>query len=104
MSAGLGVLEMQTLWLIGKGPSHGYELMKGLGKIKRTKITQGTLYPLLAKLKKKKLVKAGEATARGKITYSLTTEGKKVMRRNCGEFVEIFTGIIRDFRCSSCKR
>ena len=102
--ADLGVLQMQILWLLGKKPSHGYDLMKQLSEIKRTKITQGTLYPTVAKLQKRGLVTAKTEGKRGKKTYSLTPEGKKLMADNCREFVTIFSGIISDYRCSGCKK
>ncbi|PIO03899.1 hypothetical protein COT48_03160 [Candidatus Woesearchaeota archaeon CG08_land_8_20_14_0_20_47_9] len=98
----LGALQTQVLWLLGKKPSHGYELMKELNAIKKTKVTQGTLYPLLAKLEAAGFVKGERKGARNKRVYSLTPKGKAVMRESCAEFVKLFSGIISDFKCTSC--
>lgn len=100
----LGVLQMQVLWLLSKKPSHGYSLMAELNRIKKTRITQGTLYPVLAKLEALRLVKGKKGGARGKKVYRLTPEGKKVLLRNCAEFCAVFGGIIADFYCASCAR
>lgn len=99
----VGALQMQLLWLLSKKPAHGYELMKTLNAIKKTKVTQSTLYPALSALEKKGLVQSGKASgARGKKVYSLTGSGKRVMKQNCAEFVGIFKGIIADFYCPLC--
>ena len=100
----LGALQMQVLWLLGKKPGHGYELMKELNAIKKTKVTQGTLYPLLAKLAAAGFVKGERKGSRNKRVYSLTPKGKAVKRESCGEFVKLFSGIISDFRCGACKK
>lgn len=100
----LGILQMQALWLLGKHPSHGYDLMRQLSEIKNAKITQGTLYPLLGKLQKRGLIASRTEGKRGKKTYHLTKTGKQIMTKNCAEFVTIFSGIISDYRCSSCKK
>ena len=103
MSVDLGVLQMQILWLLNKKPDHGYALLRELRKIKRSKLTQGTLYPALAALEKMRFIKAHKSGSRGKKTYSVTSKGKKAMLQACGEFVTIFSGIFGDFYCKkSC--
>lgn len=96
----LGLLQMQVLWLLKK-PSHGYELMKSLNAIKRTKITQGTLYPTLQRLEELKLIKS-ETKGRKRV-YHLTNDGKATMKNNCQEFCKTFQGIFEDFICGKCK-
>lgn len=98
----LGDLQMQILWFLGKKPAHGYELMKRLSEIKKTRITQGTLYPTVAKLEEMDLIRARKRGARGKKVFSLTPKGKRVMERNCAEFCKIFGGIFVDFYCCGC--
>jgi len=105
----LGVLQMQLLWLLSKKPTHGYELMRTLSKIKNTRITQGTLYPALERLEEMRLVAGKRSKARadrGKIVYSLTESGFREMDRNCKEFCLIFSGVFKDFYCKQhlCKR
>ena len=104
MSVGrnIGILELQVLWLLSKKPSHGYALMKELDALKTTHIAQGTLYPVLARLKQKKLVKSKRVS--NKRVYSLTAEGRKVMKKNARDLVSVFSGIIGDFYCSCCGR
>lgn len=105
----LGVLQMQILWLLSKKPTHGYELMHTLSKIKNARITQGTLYPALERLEEMGLVagkKSKVRADRGKIVYSLTESGFREMSRNCKEFCLIFSGVFKDFYCKQhlCKR
>lgn len=100
----LGLLELQVLWLLGKHPAHGYALMQQLSKIKRHAITQGTLYPLLAKLLRKKLAHSKSEREGGKLrkTYSLTEKGKGIMEESCRQFVEVYAGMVVDYDCSGC--
>lgn len=99
----LGLLQMQILWILGRKPTHGYELMKKLNSIKTKKIEQGTLYPALQKLEEYGLIRVKETGGRGKKIYELTGEGQDVMIASCEEFSRTFSGIIVDFFCKSCK-
>ena len=98
----LGLLQMQILWILGREPTHGYELMKKLNSIKTKKIEQGTLYPALGKLEEHGLIKVKETGERGKKIYELTGEGREIMVQSCEEFSRTFSGIIVDFFCKSC--
>lgn len=99
----LGFLQMQVLWLMTKQPLHGYRLMELLSMVKHSPITQGTLYPTLAKLEKMGFIKAHKEGARGKKVYSLTATGQRAASVSCREFISIYQGIFYDFCCSSCK-
>jgi len=99
----VGLLELQVLWLLNKRPLHGYLLMRELSQIKQAAITQGTLYPLLAKLAKRQWIKPSAEGPRRKKTYQLTSEGARVMDTACREFVQIYSSMIFDYCCSSCK-
>lgn len=96
----LGMLQMQVLWLLGRQPSHGYELIKRLNEIKSTKITAGVLYPVLSRLEKLKLVSS--RTSGRKKVYHLTTAGRSVMTRSCTEFCRTFEGIFKQYVCERC--
>lgn len=98
----LGVLQMQVLWLLEKGPTHGYELMKKLNGIKSTTIEQGTLYPLLQKLEENKYIRVKEVGKRGRKVYELTTNGRIIMKKVCEEFAFTFDGIFHDYKCKKC--
>ncbi|MEM0475624.1 MAG: PadR family transcriptional regulator [Candidatus Norongarragalinales archaeon] len=107
MSVNLGILQMQVLWLLSKEPQHGYALLKTLSRLKKTRITQGTLYPALAALERAQLVKSRKAGARGKKVYFVTPAGRKALREACSEFVAIFQGIFNEYFCGtqcSCPR
>ena len=98
--AELGMLQMQILWLISHKPRHGYELMKDLTLIKKTKVGQGTLYPALQKMEKQKLIKGVDDD--NKIVYTITDKGKKIMEEACADFSRTFFGIFQDFVCNKC--
>ncbi len=91
---------MQILWLLSKGNTHGYKLMKDLNDLKRTKITQGTLYPTLKKLENMRLIKSRKS--KNKRIFSLTKKGKTVMINSCEDFTRTFHGIFEDFVCEKC--
>ncbi|MBS3056967.1 MAG: PadR family transcriptional regulator [Candidatus Aenigmarchaeota archaeon] len=97
----LGLLQMQILWMLYKKKAHGYELMKELNKIKKTRITQGTLYPAMQRLEELNLVH--RETKGRKLVYRLTDKGKKTMKNACLDFCSTFNGIFRDFICESCE-
>lgn len=99
----LGVLQMQILWLVGRTPMHGYELMRQLNDIKSTKVEQGTLYPALQKLEEQEFIQVKETGRRGKKIYELTEAGREAMVRTCEEFSKTFSGIFEDFVCKSCR-
>jgi len=96
----LGLLQMQILWLLSKKPMHGYLLMKNLDELKKTKITQGTLYPALQRLEQMKLIKSKKKERT--IVYHVTDLGKKAMMDSCRDFCRTFSGIIHDFVCNKC--
>ncbi|MBI4163207.1 MAG: PadR family transcriptional regulator [Candidatus Aenigmarchaeota archaeon] len=96
----LGMLQMQVLWFISHKPQHGYELMKTLNDIKKTKVGQGTLYPVLQKMEKQKLIKGVVDDTR--VVYHITSEGKSVMEEGCADFSRTFFGIFQDFVCKQC--
>ena len=96
----LGLLQMQVLWLLSRKSTHGYELMKLLNAIKKTKITQGTLYPTLQALEKRDLIKRHDEDR--KSTYSITLKGRKVMNETCMDFSRTFFGIFQNFVCEKC--
>src|SRR3989338_2274105 len=96
----LGLLQMQILWLLSRKSTHGYDIMKMLGEIKKTKVTQGTLYPTLQSLKKRALIKRHDEDR--KSVYSITLKGRKVMNETCLDFSRTFFGIFQNFVCEKC--
>jgi PadR family transcriptional regulator PadR len=76
-----GVLELCILNGLAERERYGYELVKSLVDIPGLGMTEGTLYPLLSRLRAQGLVSARlEESSEGPARkyYSLTREGKKV--------------------------
>jgi len=76
-----GVLELCILNALAERERYGYELVKSLVDITGLGMTEGTLYPLLSRLRAQGLVSARlEESSEGPARkyYSLTREGKKV--------------------------
>lgn len=99
----LSILDLQVLWAISRKPVHGYALLRILGEKRGKRLTAGTLYPILAKLKRLKHVKAKAAKGkRGKTEYEITHAGKKAMNEGCREFCAVFGDIFNMFVCRTC--
>ena len=97
----LSILETRLLWAISRKPLHGYALLKELGS-GRTRITNGSLYPILQKFLKKKLISVKKTGAREKKTYSITASGKKALNAACEELCATFESIYSSFVCKTC--
>ena len=76
-----GVLELCILNALAERERYGYELVKSLVDIPGLGMTEGTLYPLLSRLRAQGLVSARlEESSEGPARkyYSLSREGRKV--------------------------
>jgi len=76
-----GVLELCILNALAERERYGYELVKSLVDIPGLGMTEGTLYPLLSRLRAQGLVSARlEESSEGPARkyYLLSREGKKV--------------------------
>ncbi len=47
-----GLLELCIVNLLARGELYGYDLVKKLARVKGLVITEGTIYPLLSRLRK----------------------------------------------------
>lgn len=77
-----GLLDMCILRALAGKERYGYELVKTLVDVPGLGLTEGTLYPLLSRLRVQGLVttrleESSEGPARK--YYTLTTEGRKVL-------------------------
>ena len=97
----LTLLQLKTLWVLNKNPSCGYDLMS---KIRKKKMTQGTIYPLLRSLEKIRLIKSSKEGARGKKIYFLTKKGEKILVDACKDFCELYNEIFEKYVCKECKK
>jgi PadR family transcriptional regulator PadR len=91
-----GVLELCIVDLLAKGELYGYDLVKQLAKIKGLVVTEGTVYPLLTRLKKAglletHLVESPSGPARK--YYALTREGRKSRKLMNDYWRELVEGI-----------
>jgi len=75
-----GVLELCLVNLLANGEIYGYDVVKQLARVKGLVVTEGTVYPLLSRLRK-----AGLLTARleespsgpARKYYGLSSEGRQ---------------------------
>jgi PadR family transcriptional regulator PadR len=73
-----GVLEMCILAIIERGPSYGYEIVTELARAPQLAAGEGTVYPLLRRLKKDGLVETfwqESATGPPRQYYRITAKG-----------------------------
>ena len=97
-----GTIDVLLLSLIEKQDQYGYELAKILKEKSNNKFImgEGTLYPALQRLEKKKLVKSywGDSETGGRRKYySITDEGKRMLSQKLNEW-DLLNGLIK-----SCK-
>lgn len=79
-----GVVELGLLNALAASPSYGYELARVLGGVDGLLTSQGTLYPLLLRLRREGLVRVEEKTSAegpNRKYYSLTAEGRRLLTR-----------------------
>ncbi len=91
-----GLLELSILNLLARGELYGYDLVKQLAKVKGLVVTEGTIYPLLSRLRKASLLKARlEESPAGPVRkyYSLTREGYEDRRRLNAYWNELSQGV-----------
>ena len=89
-----GVLELCILEALGGGERYGYELVKRLVAVPGVQVAEGSIYPLLSRLKKQgfvetRLVESPEGPARK--YYALTAEG----RRQAEAMGVYFSGLVK---------
>ena len=88
-----GMLSFLILFLLSKKPMHGQELADELSKRRGERPSPGTIYPALKALREAGLI--SEKRSGKAITYSLTAEGRNVLKdarmRFCRTFVGIFS-------------
>lgn len=91
-----GLLELCVLNLLQEGEQYGYDIIRKVLEVPGFGITEGTLYPLLSRLKMQglvqtRLVESSSGPARK--YYSLTAKGQKTAATMNGHLQEILTGL-----------
>jgi transcriptional regulator len=77
-----GTLDLLVLKVVARGPRHGYAIAQEIRRISNDvlQVQQGSLYPALHKLEKKRWLKAqwrATETGREAKFYTLTARGRK---------------------------
>jgi PadR family transcriptional regulator PadR len=95
-----GVLELCILAALRDGERYGYELVKRLVAVPGVQVAEGSIYPLLSRLKRQgfvetRLVESAEGPARK--YYSLTKAG----RAQSVAMAEYFRGLVGGFETLS---
>ena len=65
-----GVLEGAVLQVLARGSNHGYEIVRALNSVGFTSVAEGTVYPILMRLEKKRLVEVTKVDDRGKLSLA----------------------------------
>lgn len=91
-----GVLELCIMTALGEGERYGYELVKSLVQVPGVQVAEGSIYPLLTRLKrqgfvKTRLVESSEGPARK--YYMLTPAGRKQAREMKRYFDSLAEGL-----------
>ena len=92
-----GILDLCILSALKGGERYGYDLVKSLCEIPGMSVTEGTIYPLLSRLRlqglvKTRLVESTEGPARK--YYSLTPQGEK----NAGQMMSYLETLLEGCR------
>ncbi len=96
-----GLLELCILNFLRDEPHYGYEIVKRLTTVPELIIAEGTVYPIMSRLKREGLLASSlRESDRGPVRkyYSLTAAGKKrveAMNERWGELKGAITKIIR---------
>ena len=74
-----GLLEGAVLQVLARGPNHGYEIVRALNQVGFTSVAEGTVYPILMRLEKKRLVEVTKVRSElgpPRKVYSLNADGR----------------------------
>ena len=95
------LVKFYSVLLLSTRAMHGYELMKEIGKKTGRKVSAGQIYPFLDLLKRKGFLKFEKKGARDRQAYSLSSSGKKLVRKMLFRFGELIDIAIMP-RLSTC--
>ena len=91
-----GLLELSIINLLARGELYGYDLVKRLADVEGLVVTEGTIYPLLSRLRGSGLVRARlEESSSGPVRkyYTLTPEGRRVRETMNAHWTGLSKGI-----------
>ena len=79
-----GLLELAILNSLNDGPLYGYDIVRRLGDVDSLVITEGTVYPILSRLRNERYVESYiEESSSGppRKYYRLTARGREELQR-----------------------
>jgi len=87
-----GILELAILGSLHHKSHYGYSLIKSISENSNIELTEGTIYPILARLSKEQLVKSEWVESKQgppRKYYSLTFNGEKAFKILSTEFEKL---------------
>jgi len=91
-----GILEYCVLKALEDGPLYGYDLVRRLRELQVLVISEGTIYPLLSRLRKEGFLKTHlEESSEGPARkyYELTASGKDMLREMRDVWMKMVEGV-----------
>jgi len=91
-----GVLELCILAIIGREPSYGYQIVTRMASAPQLASGEGTIYPLLRRLKRDALVETfwqESASGPPRQYYRLTAKGRTALRAMRGDWAALVTAM-----------
>jgi PadR family transcriptional regulator, regulatory protein PadR len=91
-----GILEGCLLAVISKGETYGYEMIEKLESYGFTMVSEGSIYPLLLRMKKEDLVTTRVITSPAgpkRKYYSLTAKGREELNQFKDRFQELSVSV-----------
>lgn len=92
------------LFLLYRGPKHGYRLIKEIEKNTGSRPSASQIYPFLDKLEENGLIEVKKRGKRGKKIYSLTEKGLRFVEKRLEMFGDILSVVIEKNvnKCAHC--
>jgi len=91
-----GLLELCIVNLLARGEVYGYDLVKQMGQVPGLVVTEGTIYPLMSRLKKAGILSTRleeSSTGPARKYYSLAREGHRLRTTMNAYWHELTKGI-----------
>ncbi len=95
-----GTLDTLILKALADAPRHGYDIVRQIeaGTAEAVKVEDGSLYPALYRLEKKRLIRGewgiSDAGRRARF-YKLTESGRKLLAEKLAEWARFSTAVTR---------
>ncbi|MBN2217622.1 MAG: PadR family transcriptional regulator [Pirellulales bacterium] len=91
-----GLTELVVLGALGQGEAYGYQLLQRINRIDGLALTESTVYPLLARLKREQLVSVRAAASPAgppRRYYTLTAAGRRRFDEMLGQWQTVATAV-----------